>query len=79
MARWREEVILCQTDLECCERYFQHQRAKWETRRDTGRAQRKRGKVCYAEKQMAMWQDLERRAHAAVDFTSKKISGIDLK
>ena len=73
--RWREEVLLRKTDLECSERWFAYQATVWSDRIQKGKSLPK-GSICYAQKQISMWRSLEGRttqatlntkAHCAVD------------
>ena len=76
--RWREEIILCRTDLECIERYFAYQKNKWAKWEEEAKAANKPGHACYAHKQKEMWAALEKRARAAIVNTSQKLKGVDL-
>ena len=67
MARWKEEIILCQTDLECSERWFKHQAEQWETRVKGAKALGNIGHACYAAKQAFNWHKLQASALGALD------------
>lgn len=71
--RWGEELVLCQTDLACCERYFRHKKTVWAQRMENAEKERKRGHQCYAAKQLAVWGLLESRAHKAIENTAKQL------
>lgn len=72
--RWWEELVLCKTELASCQRYFRHMKAMWETRREAAETEGKKGHMCYTEKQISVWEQLETRAIAAIDETTKKLA-----
>ena len=68
--RWREEDILCQTDLECTARWFKHQEETWSKRLTYAKGVGKVGHICYAEKQRHVWELLRKRAVCATEEAS---------
>ena len=76
VSRWREEVILRRTDLECSLRWFHHHNETWRVRRDTTAKVKQQGHLAYAEKQMSVWKALEDRAKAALVDTEKVYSQV---
>ena len=70
VARWKEEVVLRYTDQECSKRWFEHQINLWNKRKSMASSQGKRGHVCYAEKQVEVWQTFANRAQLALDETT---------
>ena len=66
MTRWKEEIILCETDLECALRWFSHKQQQWEFWKDEAMLDGKIGHECYAAKQVATWKALGGRADKAI-------------
>lgn len=73
MERWREEIVLRKTDLDCCQRYFQYQKEVWQKRGEGMVLQEKTGHLCYCYKQMAIWDVLEKRAEASNEVCRDKL------
>ena len=57
--RWAEEVNLTKHEMQWTVRWYVHMATKWKARRDAA-ADLSRGHVAYAEKQIAMWNELGR-------------------
>ena len=59
--RWTEELSLTKHEMEWTVRWYVYMAKKWKSRRDV-REQVSLGHTAYAEKQMAMWNELGRVA-----------------
>jgi len=59
--RWTEELSLTKHEMEWTVRWYVYMAKKWKSRRDV-RDQVSLGHIAYAEKQMAMWNELGRVA-----------------
>ena len=66
MERWKEEIILCQTDLECSERWFRHHAEVWLSRREEAGKNLQYGPQCYAAKQAYNFHRLQDSARKAL-------------
>lgn len=77
--RWKEEVVLCKTDLACSRRYFTYKKEQWKKWEENSKKRGKRGHRCYAAKQAAVWGRLEERAQGAISEISKVLQEAKLK
>ncbi|KAF8957920.1 hypothetical protein BDZ97DRAFT_1591460, partial [Flammula alnicola] len=57
--RWAEELNLTKHEMQWTVRWYVHMAEKWKARRDP-EVEVSRGHRAYAEKQMAMWNELGR-------------------
>ena len=77
--RWKEQIILCRTDLECSERWFKHQFQVWDERLQLVEAVEKPGHICYAEKQKSNWASLAQRASGEVLWAQEEVDKLQLE
>ena len=59
--RWTEELALTKCEMEWTVRWYVHMAKEWKSRRDA-REPRSLVHIAYAERQMAMWNELGRVA-----------------
>ena len=71
--RWKEEIVLCQTDLECSERWFKHQAEVWKNREERSLEMGQRGHQCYAGKQVHTWKELQKKSKDALEDIDKSV------
>ena len=55
--RWTEELALTEHEMEWTVRWYVHMAKQWKSRRDAGEPF-SLGHMAYAERQMAMWNEL---------------------
>ena len=73
MERWREEIILCETDLDCSRRWFKSKEDFWENLKDEAMLDGLEGHSCYASKQVATWKAMGDAVQNAIEGLDKSV------